>query len=518
MAIATQTVDTRWTAPSPWPTLPASWLGNINTDHLPDPTINDLVLSLVDSQRGRSYLAWHRYTIAGQLHTRLVSTTDPHDLLLRDGTAECAARIAYAMAISQTAAEKLLTQAVALRDRLPQVALRLRDGRICEQLVATIIARTELCDGQTYAHLVDAEIADTLDHHHGAWSQTGVRTMVDRIVHRHDPDAIRERRQRALDARNIWTSPDRDGVARLTISGAAENVRLADTAIRTLATHVCDHDPRTLTQRRSDAAFARLMNLPFTCACDHNDCTLATHPDDIPTEGSIVIHVVCDEATLNGHAEHPAWMDGHGIISGAHVRDLAARPDSVITPLTPPATPVQPDGTILVPATQPANPYRPSTALDTLVRIRDGHSVIPGNTTSAWTADLDHVTEYNHHNPATGGQTIADNLNAKDRLNHLLKTHGNWLDDQWRNADGNLRQEFVTPEGLAIPGEPENFEILFPGLHRYRFTPAPQPPPPHNTSTTPEPTRTQPRVAAKHARRHQERERNRARREAAEQN
>ncbi len=208
------------------------------------------------------------------------------------------------------------------------------------------------------------------------------------------------------------------------------------------------------------------------------------------------------------------------------MRDLAARPDAVIKPIVPPGTPQNPDGTWTLPAHQRSDPYRPSAALDTYVRVRDGHSVVPGNPTSAFLGDIDHVWEYNHVDPAAGGPTMPDNLNVKDRFFHILKTFGSWVDDQYRDRRGRLRQEFITPEGLIIAGEPENLELLFPGLRRIRFAPPQPPPPPAGTpGPTPDdpapddptpPTRHRTRLAAKHARRQQERERNRRRREQEE--
>ena len=51
----------------------------------------------------------------------------------------------------------------------------------------------------------------------------------------------------------------------------------------------------------------------------------------------VVIHVVTDAATLAG-APGVGFLDEHGIISDEHVRDLAARPDATLTPVTPART------------------------------------------------------------------------------------------------------------------------------------------------------------------------------------
>ncbi|WP_420714200.1 DUF222 domain-containing protein [Gordonia sp. SL306] len=408
----------------------------------------------------------------------------------------------------------------ALRDRLPQVAERLRDGRISAERVTSIIARTDLVDGHDCAAVVDADIAACLDLHEGAWSVERLRDMVDRIVYRHDPDAVRERRQKAVDARGVSTRPLPDGMAKFSATMSAENACLSDGSVKALAACACEHDPRTTQQRRSDATFALLTGTAFECECRREDCdAVIPEPGAVAlTEPKVVIHVVVDESTLNGDADNAGYIAGHGVISDEHARDLAARPDAVIKPLVPKGTPENLDGSFTVAAHLPSDPYRPTAALDTFVRIRDGSSVIPGSEVSAFDADLDHVEEFDHDDPASGGHTLPDNLNAKDRFWHLLKTFGDWVDDQYRDRHGALRTEFITPEGLVIPGDPENLDILFPGLRRIRFKVPPgddaDPSRRSHARSSGNENRSTSRVAAKHARRRRERERNRQRREA----
>ncbi|WP_164473824.1 DUF222 domain-containing protein [Gordonia insulae] len=509
-----------WGVPSPWPDVAPLFTGGVSAEEIPAADTNDLVGSFVSLQRGQSFLAWQKYQTAAELHARIVgSDPDPHALFLKDGFADCAARIAISLSISQHAAEKIINQALALRDRLPQVAERLRDGRISADLVATIISRSDLVDGHEYAAVVDVEVAAALDLHEGAWSRERVQDMVDRIVFRHDPDAVRERRRRALDARGMWVRDGKDGTATLTATMAAENAQIAAAAVKALAAAACEFDGRTRQQRASDAAFALLTGTPFECQCGHVDCS-AQIPESStipPVDSKVVIHVVCDESTAAGTAHNAGFVAGHGVVSDAHVRDLIARPDAVVRPLVPPGTPQNSDGTITLPAYRPSDPYRPSSALDLFVRIRDAYSVIPGSSVSSFVADVDHVVEYDHRHPARGGQTTADNLNSKDRFGHLLKTFGDWIDDQYRDLTGRLHTEFTTPEGLVVTGDPEHLDVLFPGLRRIRFAAPAQGPPdlttPAPTVETPAaPTRSQSRVSAKHTRRQQERERNRRRR------
>ena len=132
---------------------------------------------------------------------------------------------------------------------------------------------------------------------------------------------------------------------------------------------------------------------------------------------------------------------------------------------------------MVYPATHPGNGYRPTASCADFVRVRDGYCTEPGCTRSAFACDLDHVTEYDHTDPARGGATSSENLNAKCRPSHLFKTHGDWVDVQYRDDDGRLVTEYETPEGVTLPGDAETLEDTFPNLRRIRFEQAAQAPP-----------------------------------------
>ncbi|MGW6036449.1 DUF222 domain-containing protein, partial [Gordonia terrae] len=407
---------------------------------------------------------------------------------------------------------------------------------------------------------LDAEIADTLRRRSGVWDRARLRDMVDRLVFRHDPDAVRQRRKDAMDQRGVWTHELPDGTAELTAVMSAENVRISAKAVRVLADAVCKRDGRKRGHRQSDAMFALLTRTAFECQCADDEPCTADIPDPQSVldavRAEIVIHVVTDAATLAG-APGVGFLDEHGIISDEHVRDLAARPDATLTPVTPARTqptyvatndddhrrtaqrPASAEDTradddnggattrsdgepgdttasvaVVYPATHPGNGYRPTASCADFVRVRDGYCTEPGCTRSAFACDLDHVTEYDHTDPARGGATSSENLNAKCRPSHLLKTHGDWVDVQYRDEDGRLVTEYETPEGVTLPGDAETLEDTFPNLRRIRFEQAAQAPPtPHIIASVDNSERTTSRLDAKLARRRQERARNRKARE-----
>ncbi|SIS15449.1 HNH endonuclease signature motif containing protein [Williamsia sterculiae] len=462
--------------------------------------VNDLLGEMVHTTQGQSFLEWRRYRIAAELESQLVDDGAVSDYRVIDATALCATRIATVLSISQMAAEGLLAGAVALRDRLPQVALCLRDGQVSPQHVRTIVSRTELVTDPQIAAIVDREIADCL-RRRGSWSTTRLRDMVDRVVYTHDPDGVRERRRAATDARSFWTENDADGMGVVGASMTAENTLLLAQRVHAAAEHVCANDPRTKAARRSDALLALTTGIPWACLCDDPDCTAPDGWDATPSwpATTAVIHVVTDTTTATAKVEHggqPGFLPGYGVISADHIRDLVHRPDTVIRPV--PTT---------APAAQPGDPYRPSAALARFLWMRDQYCVWPGCNQPATRCDADHVEEYDLDHPSQGGQTTADDMNSKCPFHHGVKTFTEFLDDQTVDQNGRPEVAITTPEGLIVGGPAHTGYDLHPELDTIEFTAPPNGPP--RPPAPDEPTRRRPRLEDKHARRRQERDRNR---------
>ncbi|SIR94284.1 DUF222 domain-containing protein [Williamsia sterculiae] len=481
-------IESRWAGESP---AAFGLLGDV--DGVP---VNDLLTELAHATAGQSFLEWQRYRLAAELHTQLVGEEVLTDYRMIDSTALCATRIATVLSIAQVSAEGLLARAVALRDRLPQVLLCLRDGAVAPQHIRTIVSRTDLITDETIAAMVDAAIAECL-RRRGSWSTNRLRDMVDRIVYTHDPDGVRERRQVAKDARAFWTENDADGMGVVGASMTAENTLLLAQRVHAAADHVCANDPRTKAARRSDALVALTTGVPWECLCGDPDCAAAQGWDATPTGPgtSVVIHVVADTTTTHlKHGGKPGFMPGYGVISAEHIRDLALRPDAIVRRLT--------GGS----ATQPGDPYRPSAALARFLWMRDQYCVWPGCDQPAMRCDADHVTEYDHDNPDQGGQTKPEDMNFKCPFHHGVKTFTEFLDDQTIDDHGRPEVTITTPEGLTVDGPAHTGYDLHPQLGDIEFTAPPNGPPP---PTPHQPTRRRPRLADKHARRHHERERNR---------
>ncbi|MFT4200158.1 DUF222 domain-containing protein [Gordonia sp. (in: high G+C Gram-positive bacteria)] len=477
--------------------------------------------TLVSTGRAKAMIAWAEYREIGAMHTHLSLTGDPapsaRGARMLDVEMQCAARIAMSQGITQSQADKWLSDAIAMRDRLPGVGLCLRDGLLSPAQFHIAVSRTELVGDQDWAPAVDTAIAARLRHAAGVWSGKRLRDMVDRIIFRHDPDSVRRRRDNATDSRCAWIVPGADGMATLGATMTAENAAIAYTGVLALAERTCARDPRSRDARSSDALFALVTGTRFECECGSDECDaripepdtmaawLAGQQNRAVAAGKVLVHVVAEQATVDGRNDEPAFMDEHGVISAAHLRDILRRDDTVVRPLIPQGG--ASNKTVSLPTHLPSDPYRPSTALDTAVRARDGYCTAPGCDKPAWQADLDHIDEYDHTNPSIGGQTTADGLAVKCRMHHNLKTFGDgWLDDQYRTADGRVVTEVISPEGIHFPGPAETNQDLFPGINSLHWhTPTGGRQPARSVYRDPPRNRTQ----AKHDRRRAERQANR---------
>ncbi len=185
-----------------------------------------------------------------------------------------------------------------------------------------------------------------------------------------------------------------------------------DSRLDGLAATVCADDPRTADQRRADALGALAVGLDrLACRCGGAQCPAGARPSN----PAVVIHIVAEQATIEGRSARPAYLMGpNTLISAELVAELAK--DARQRPL-------------LVPADAGAEPgYRPSRALAEFVRARDLTCRAPGCDRPATHCDIDHTI------PWPAGPTHAGNLACLCRDHHVLKTFWGWRSEQL--ADG----------------------------------------------------------------------------------
>ncbi|OBF60341.1 hypothetical protein A5787_20325 [Mycobacterium sp. 852002-50816_SCH5313054-b] len=348
-----------------------------------------------------------------------------------------AAEIAAALRISQGLAAGRLRDARALHERLPRVGEVFVAGDIDYRLFSTIAYRTDLIVDEKVLASVDAQLAAGV----ARWpSMTRGRlaAQVDKIVARADADAVRRRKEHQVD-REVWIG-DRvqDGLAEIHGSLFASDAHALDRRLNALAATVCAHDPRSREQRRADALGALAAGADrLGCRCARPDCAAGKRP----AAGPVVIHVIAEQATVEGTGTAPGSEVGaDGLIPPELVAELAA--SAKLVALIHPAD------------AAPENRYVPSQALADFVRCRDLTCRWPGCDCPAVQCDLDHTIPY-----AQGGLTHASNLKCYCRTHHLIKTFMGWAEQQL--ADGTLI--LTSPAGHTYVTTPGS-ALLFPSL------------------------------------------------------
>ena len=205
-----------------------------------------------------------------------------------------------------------------------------------------------------------------------------------------------------------------------------------DERLTALAHTVCEADGRTLAQRRSDAVGVLTAGGDrLGCRCGSSDCPAAG-----AVASAVVIHVIAEQATVDGTGGAPAAMIGfEGLIPAEMIAELATA--ARLRPLVHPRDCRAEGG------------YVPSRGLADFVRCRDLTCRFPGCSAPATRCDLDHTVPHGR-----GGRTQASNLKCLCRFHHLVKTFWGWSDEQlvdgtiiWTSPAGD---RYVTHPGSAI--------------------------------------------------------------------
>ncbi|AQT78973.1 hypothetical protein B1R94_06370 [Mycolicibacterium litorale] len=351
-----------------------------------------------------------------------------------DTWAAVGAEVAAALRVSLAMAGSYLNYGLEMK-RLPAVAAVFIAGDIDMQMFRTIVYRTSLISDAAAMADVDRQVAEKA----ARWpSMTRGRlaSEIDRIVAKCDPDAVQRVRERARGREVVFGDPE-NGCTELMGRLFSTDAEALDRRLDVLARSVCDADPRDVALRRADALGALAMGADrLACRCGAVECPAAQQP----RSGAVVIHVVAEEAALQGRSGTPGHLLGSDTLLPAELlAELATQ--ARLSPL-------------IHPADLPAEPgYRPSRALADFVRARDLTCRAPGCDRPATQCDLDHTIPYPY------GPTHAGNIKCLCRQHHLLKTFWGWRDRQL--ADGTViwnlpgKQTYVTTPGSAL---------LFPSL------------------------------------------------------
>ena len=144
-----------------------------------------------------------------------------------------------------------------------------------------------------------------------------------------------------------------------------------------------------------------------------------------------MIHVIAEQATVDGIAQTPGFMVGaEELVPAEMIAELAA--SAKLRPLVHPT-----DAT-------PEQGYTPSRRLAEFVRCRDLTCRFPGCDRSALDCDLDHTVPHDR-----GGATHASNLKCLCRQHHLIKTFWKWREKQL--PDGTVIWTWPAVSTSAMP-------------------------------------------------------------------
>jgi hypothetical protein len=350
-----------------------------------------------------------------------------------------AAEVAAELGISRGRASSQIHYGQALLERLPKLAAVFLAGEVDFRVIAVIVYRTELITDAEARAKVDDLVARKAPH----WNKLSyekVTQLVDWMVVDVDPDALRVAKRRD-DDRHIEVEPDQYGMADIWGNVRATEAAALDKKLDELAATVCGDDPRTKSQRRADALSALANGDPsMPCTCGSDQCPAAGAG---ATSSGVVIHVLAEEATVDGGSDKPGFVPGYGAVPAPTVRELARRAKR---------------RPVIVPKDGAAEPqYRPSAALARFIRCRDLTCRWPGCDQPAQRCDIDHTVPY----PV--GPTHPSNCKLYCRTHHLLKTFycgpGGWTERQL--PDGTM--VFTSPSGRTYTTKPAG-ALFFPQL------------------------------------------------------
>jgi hypothetical protein len=421
-----------------------------------------LVGEIEECQRGEAILISRRMTaIATLLWHRTgeaedASSDDPGYALITGFTRTCA-EVSAAMNMSVMAANKMVGQAEALDTRLPEVARLLAVGKTDWHTVALIITRTQLVHDALMPEL-DHSMAERIINWQ-CWSRRRIINAVDAAVQVIDPEAAKERRATADNARHISVTTEPNGMARVHGAMTAPAAAIVDKRLSEMATSVCAHDTRTMDQRRADALLALSEGQALTCNCNRADCP-ARMIGESPELPRFVINVIASQETVDGSSDQPGYLEGYGVIDADQVRQLAE--SATLRILSEPAV-----------SDAEALRYQPSAALERWIRCRDLTCRFPGCDRAAWFADIDHTIPFNHIRPSAGGLTVPSNNKCYCRHHHRVKTFHDGLDG-WRDEqlpDGTV--VLTSPTGRVYRNTPAGAE-LFPQMRGPCAEPVPR--------------------------------------------
>jgi len=345
--------------------------------------------------------------------------------------------IAGVLTVSSAAAGALVEQSRRVCS-LPPVVEALSTGEMSWQHARVVADETEGLTAQgalkLVAHFFDPDAPNPArGAAPGKLVTSRFRAKVRSWRERHHPESIGKRHAKGAADRRMEYTPDRDGMAWLSL------YLPGDTACaiwnRTTATARGLQGPdesRTLTQLRPDIAASLLLGAGMTqqaedtatgtgtAASAGKDPRAAaqtnTRPGKVPAPRADVL-VTVPVFSLLGLTDEPATLDGFGPIPASMARRLVADgAESFYRVLTDPR-----DG---APLEIGRTNYRLTETIKRWIRMRDTKCTFPGCSNHTPDNDTDHLHAWEH-----GGTTNVSNLAQLCPKHHRLKHNSTWTPD-----------------------------------------------------------------------------------------
>ena len=342
--------------------------------------------------------------------------------------------LGLALTLTDSDAAGLLATAEALRNRLPGTAAALAEGRIDDAKAIAMVRATANCTPEVAEQVEKSVLPDA-----ERITSTAVRRRAGRAVIAADPDGAADRHRRAVNERHVWRAPDDDGMARLGIYAAAQDIDTIWRAITAVADAIKrPGDTRSLGERRADA---------MTMICSDILGAGGWEALRLPDKGLARprVNVTVPFTVLLGHRA-PCDLAGHGSISTEQALALIGGGDLYRMICDPESGMLLDYG---------HTRYRPPPHLAEFVRRRDGECPLPTCHHPAERGQIDHIVPAKP-DPVTGkptlGTTSAENLGPPCPHHHLGKDAGRGF-TLHRNKDGTYI--WVTPLGLIYSWRPD---------------------------------------------------------------
>ena len=326
-------------------------------------------------------------------------------------------QVGAALRLSPGTAERRLSVARTLVDRLPATLELLRGGRITYLHAMKLTEAVAPFDTETTTKIEQRVLRRAPEQ---TLAQFG--TSLRRAVIAADPRRAEQRHEDAVAERRVVFTPQDDGVTELWALLPADGAALIEAVLNSLGNAQTDN--RSADQRRADAlveVFAGVLGDP----------SLPEQHGKRPA-----IQVTVQLSTLLSCDEQPADLDGYGPITAEMARRLATDQSGTWRRL------VTDDASQLLDYGRKT--YRPPANLTDHVIARDKTCTFPGCRRAARLCDLDHVEAWTE-----GGDTSPANVAALCARHHNAKHHVGW--QVKRRRDGTSEWSSPTGHRYRVP-------------------------------------------------------------------